>query len=75
MVSRKCVKCFKQLYFKEQFQTATVEIICESCPFLNKDAGGSFNTLTANQGFQKMLQNFLGHLVHLSTEAPVGNNS
>ena len=58
--------------------TATFEIIGESRPLLNKNAGCSSITLTernsANQIFRKMLQNFLQHLMHLSTEAPPGNN-
>ena len=45
------------------FGKATFEIICESRPFLNKNAGCSSNTVIGrgsdNQGFQKMLQNFL----------------
>ena len=39
----------------------------------------SFNTLTeresANQVFQKTLQNFLEHLMRLTTEASLRNNS
>ena len=33
-------------HFKEQFRTATFEIISESSPFLNKNMGCSSNTLT-----------------------------
>ena len=60
-------------YVKEHFRTATFEIIWESSPFLNNVLGCSSNTLTGrdsvNQVFHKMLQNFLEHLIHLSTEA------
>ena len=66
-------------YVKEHFRTATFEIIWESSPFLNNVLGCSSNTLTrrdlVNQVFHKMLQNFLEHLIHLSTEASLENNS
>ena len=60
-------------HFKEHFRTATFEIISERSPFLNKNAGCSSGD-SANQVFQKMLQNFLEHLTHLTTEASLGNN-
>ena len=69
MDSRKFVKCFKTAkeHFKEHFRTATFEIICESCLFLNKNVGCSSNTFSendsANQVFQKILQNLLEHLI------------
>ena len=66
-------------HVKEHFRTATFEIIWESSPFLNNVLGCSSNTLTrrdlVNQVFHKMLQNFLEHLIHLSTEASLENNS
>ena len=78
MISRKFVKCFKQLHFKEHFRTAASEIIGKP-PFLKINAGWSSNTLSgrdpADQIFPKMLQNFPEHLIYLSTEAPLGNNS
>ena len=66
-------------YVKEHFRTATFEIIWESSPFLNNVLGCSSNTLTGrdsvNQVFHKMLQNFLEHLIHLSKEDSLENNS
>ena len=63
MVSRKFVKCFKQLHFKEHFRTVTFEIIFESRPFLKKCG---------------LLQYFNGKGLsqsHLSTEVPLENKS
>ena len=62
-------------HFPEHFRRLAFEIISESSPFLNKNADCSSNTLSANQVFQKMLQFFLEHLIYLSTEASLGNNS
>ena len=62
-------------HFKEHFRAATFEIIWESSPFLNKNVGSNSTVLlgrnSANQVFQKMLQNFPKHL----TVASLGNNS
>ena len=67
------------IHFKEYFRTATFEIILESSPFLNKNTGCTFNTSTgrdsADQFFQKMLENFFEYLIHLSAEASPLNNS
>ena len=66
-------------HFKEHFRTATFEIILESSPFLNKNTGCTSNTSTgrdsADQFFQKMLENFFEYLIHLSAEASPLNNS
>ena len=85
MISRKFVKCFKQQHLKEHFQTATSEIIGESRPFLKKmrapihyqerrDSAEEGRD-SADRDFPKMLQNFPEHLIHLSTGAPLRNNS
>ena len=76
MVSRKFVKCFKELHFREHFRTAAFEIICENRAFLKK-CGLQPQFInrrdSADQVLQKMLQNYLEHLIHLSTAAPLEN--